>query len=257
MTDPVGLPLSDADVIAWSVVLTHRARQERDGIDLLRLPYPPCPTCGEPVHEAEQITHNRMAEINIRLILRPCGHVHTTSDDHVRRLWLYIHEVASDVASGYHGSAAETRRWTTEEIVREAGDRAAGTATEGDSYPAPALDEAPVRPDPRQPAWDAVYEYIRSLGTYLPPDSVHRNAVIWHAVQAALGATPVGRCVSSHCVEGDHSVDLGIAGEEPTGCRCHTGDELCSGCRRCPDVCPGCDGPGYGLDPANERDVEV
>ncbi|MGX1909024.1 hypothetical protein ACWIID_09195 [Streptomyces phaeochromogenes] len=28
-----------------------------------------------------------------------------------------------------------------------------------------------------------------------------------------------------------------------TGCRCHKGDELCSGCRRCPDVCHGCDGP--------------
>lgn len=62
----------------------------------------------------------------------------------------------------------------------------------------------PVRPDPRQPAYDAVYEYIRALGGYLPPDPVHRNAVIWRAVNAALDATPVGRCVSSHCVEGGH-----------------------------------------------------
>lgn len=66
----------------------------------------------------------------------------------------------------------------------------------------------PVRPDPRQPAYDAVYEYIRRLGPYLPPDPVHRNAVIWRAVHAALGATPVGRCVSSHCVEGDHIIAL-------------------------------------------------
>lgn len=29
------------------------------------------------------------------------------------------------------------------------------------------------------------------------------------------------------------------------GCRCHNGDELCSSCRRCPDVCNGCDGPEY------------
>ena len=64
----------------------------------------------------------------------------------------------------------------------------------------------PVRPDPRQLAYDAVYEYIRGLGPYLPPDPAHRNAVIWRAVHAALGATPVGRCVSSHCVEGDHMV---------------------------------------------------
>ncbi|MFJ9633814.1 hypothetical protein ACIRU8_39580 [Streptomyces sp. NPDC101175] len=67
----------------------------------------------------------------------------------------------------------------------------------------------PVRPDPRQPAYDAAFEYMRALGAYLPPDTVHRNAVIWRAVQAALGATPIGRCVSSHCVEGDHILDLG------------------------------------------------
>ena len=69
------------------------------------------------------------------------------------------------------------------------------------------LDTAlPVRPDPRQPAYDAVYEYIRALGGYLPPDPVHRNAIIWRAVHSALDATPVGRCVSSHCVEGEHMV---------------------------------------------------
>jgi hypothetical protein len=62
----------------------------------------------------------------------------------------------------------------------------------------------PVRPDPRQPAYDAVYEYIRALGPYLPRDAVHRNAIIWRAVHTALNATPVGRCVSSHCVEDDH-----------------------------------------------------
>lgn len=75
--------------------------------------------------------------------------------------------------------------------------------------PTPPSDEEmnpalPVRPDSRQPAYDAVYAYIRGLGTYLPPDPVHRNAVIWRAVNAALDATPVGRCISSHCVEGDH-----------------------------------------------------
>lgn len=75
-----------------------------------------------------------------------------------------------------------------------------------DEDPNPAL---PVRPDPRQPAYDAVYEYIRKLGPYLPPDPRHRNAIIWRAVNAALGATPVGRCISSHCVEGDHILDLG------------------------------------------------
>ena len=86
-----------------------------------------------------------------------------------------------------------------------------------EGHPEPPSDEQlnsvlPVRPDPRQPAYDAVYEYIRKLGGYLPPDTVHRNAVIWRAVNAALGATPVGRCVSSHCVEGGHI--LPVEGEE-------------------------------------------
>ena len=56
----------------------------------------------------------------------------------------------------------------------------------------------------QKPAYDAVYAYIRALGDHMPPDPVHRNAMIWRAVHAALDATPVGRCVSSHCVEGDH-----------------------------------------------------
>ena len=30
--------------------------------------------------------------------------------------------------------------------------------------------------------------------------------------------------------------------EQPTGCPCHTINERCSGCGRCPDVCHGCDG---------------
>lgn len=78
-----------------------------------------------------------------------------------------------------------------------------------DGHPEPPTEDElstalPVRPDPRQPAYDAVYEYLRALGPYLPPDPVHRNAIIWRAVHTALDATPVGRCVSSHCVEGDH-----------------------------------------------------
>jgi hypothetical protein len=85
----------------------------------------------------------------------------------------------------------------------------------------------PVHPDPRQPAYDAVYEYIRGLGPYLPPDPVHRNAIIWRAVHETLGATPVGRCISSHCVEGDHILPSNV---EET---------------RAPNQCPSC---GHGWD---------
>lgn len=44
--------------------------------------------------------------------------------------------------------------------------------------------------DVRQAAYDAVYAYIGALGDTMPPDPVHRNAIIWRAVTAALDATP-------------------------------------------------------------------
>lgn len=92
------------------------------------------------------------------------------------------------------------------------------TGSNDEGHPEPPTEEElnsalPVHPDPRQAAYDAAYEYIRALGGYLPPDPVHRNAVIWRAVHAALEATPVGRCVSSHCVEGGHI--LPVEGEAP------------------------------------------
>lgn len=201
-------PLSDADLLAWAVVLTHRARQERDGMKYVLQTYPPCPTCGEEVHGAEQVT---LVDPNsTRLTLRPCDHIHMVSNTDMHRLWLHVHEMVADVVDRYNSRFFEPRPWTTEEVIAEARRRVgADDATEGDKHPEPSCDTAPVRPDPRQPAYDAVYENIRSLGGYLPPDTAHRNAIIWRAVQAALDATPVGRCVSSHCVEGDHIIDLG------------------------------------------------
>lgn len=44
-------------------------------------------------------------------------------------------------------------------------------------------------PDPRQPAWDAVFAYIRTLPREGErPTVVERNAIIWRAVNAALVA---------------------------------------------------------------------
>ncbi|MFD5910271.1 hypothetical protein ACFWHL_16290 [Streptomyces massasporeus] len=47
--------------------------------------------------------------------------------------------------------------------------------------------------DPRQPAYDAVFAYIRELGDYMPPTVAHRNAVIWRGVHAALDPALVTR----------------------------------------------------------------
>ncbi|MFB6934559.1 hypothetical protein [Streptomyces chartreusis] len=52
-----------------------------------------------------------------------------------------------------------------------------------------AVEESP-EPAARQPAYDAVYAYIRALGDDMPTSKVNRNAMIWHAVNDALEAMP-------------------------------------------------------------------
>jgi hypothetical protein len=43
-------------------------------------------------------------------------------------------------------------------------------------------------PSRREYAYNAAYRVIAMLGDQLPPDPVHRNAMIWRAVNAALDA---------------------------------------------------------------------
>ncbi|MGW4825448.1 hypothetical protein ACWEP4_42895 [Streptomyces sp. NPDC004227] len=59
---------------------------------------------------------------------------------------------------------------------------------DGETEPAPAEPTVPG-PDPRQPAYDAVYAYLRRLEDRMPADPVHRNAIIWRAANAALDAS--------------------------------------------------------------------
>ncbi|MGW7398072.1 hypothetical protein ACWGH7_16425 [Streptomyces cyaneofuscatus] len=50
--------------------------------------------------------------------------------------------------------------------------------------------------DPKQPAYEAVFAYIRSQPDALPATTVERNAMIWRAVHAALNAAPPAPAVS-------------------------------------------------------------
>ncbi|WP_399553874.1 hypothetical protein OG473_39430 (plasmid) [Streptomyces anulatus] len=50
--------------------------------------------------------------------------------------------------------------------------------------------------DPKQPAYDAVFAYIRSQPDVLPATVVERNAMIWRAVHAALDAAPAAPAVA-------------------------------------------------------------
>lgn len=56
--------------------------------------------------------------------------------------------------------------------------------------PAPECQDALIdEEDPRQPAYDAVFAYIRSQPRdFLPTTVVARNALIWRAVHTALDA---------------------------------------------------------------------
>ncbi|MGY4903295.1 hypothetical protein [Streptomyces sp. 900116325] len=65
-----------------------------------------------------------------------------------------------------------------------------------DAMATPVVEDADARQTtgddaPRQPAYDSVLAYIRSQPTdYLPTTIVERNALVWHAVHAALDAMP-------------------------------------------------------------------
>lgn len=45
-----------------------------------------------------------------------------------------------------------------------------------------------VPPPVRQPAYDAIYALIRRIGDHVPTSPIHRNALIWRAVETALDA---------------------------------------------------------------------
>lgn len=85
--------------------------------------------------------------------------------------------------------------------------------------------------------------------------ALHRSAeadvsrvIALHERWVKAGPPPIGTSISrwwdKRLVE-LHDAILPPAPEQQEGCRCHNGDELCSGCRRCPDICGGCDGPKY------------
>lgn len=65
-----------------------------------------------------------------------------------------------------------------------------------DAVATPVVEDADARQTtgddaPRQPAYDSVLAYIRSQpNDFLPTTVGERNAMIWHAVHAALDAMP-------------------------------------------------------------------
>lgn len=120
MTDPQ--PLSDADLLAWSVVLAYRGLQQRRGITILLLPFPPCPTCGGVVDGALSTTVERGIEWHARLTLRPCGHIHTATDDGMHRVLAHQGDMLEAMEQADRSPFPDDRAWTTEDVIRNARD---------------------------------------------------------------------------------------------------------------------------------------
>lgn len=124
MTDPQ--PLSDADLLAWSVVLAYRGLQQKRGITILLLPFPPCPICGGVVHGADSATVERGIHQTATLTLRPCGHVHAASDDGLYRVHEHVGDMLDAMEDADNGRRQhdswppKDRPFRTEDVIREA-----------------------------------------------------------------------------------------------------------------------------------------
>lgn len=118
-------PMPDADLLAWAVVLDCRIRQQRAGIRILLMPFPPCPTCRSSVHTADTVNIRRGFATETRLTVQPCGHIHTVTDDDIHRIRRHIDAMLDHVDAGGHG-------WGVGDIIREARTRVGRAAEPAD-----------------------------------------------------------------------------------------------------------------------------
>ncbi|MFD7855201.1 hypothetical protein ACFV6B_13070 [Streptomyces microflavus] len=112
--------------------------------------------------------------------------------------------------------------------------------------------------DPKQPAYDAVFAYIRSQPDVVPATVVERNAMIWRAVHAALDAVlpvPADRAATLRAAAQSAGVQPPIEGEaEAGGCWCGHPEErhFTSQAMTLPNGCHDCQGwngaHAYGQD---------
>jgi hypothetical protein len=84
VTDPH--PLTDADLLAWAVVLEYRRQQQQRGMKILLLSFPPCPTCGREAHEVKTWWTREPVREDIRINIQPCGHAHWATFADVERI---------------------------------------------------------------------------------------------------------------------------------------------------------------------------
>jgi hypothetical protein len=169
----------------------------------------PPTAAGTPDADAEQLARWARREALLVLVTR-VQHGRTLTDDEARTL---REHVETEMREAEAARATIERMKRTNRMVnggaRESRERAARAAA--------AVER--VR---------AVRDGITELARGADGGAADAFGVVLHRLTAAL--------------DGTEEPTTEEQGQQP-GCSCHNGDELCSGCRRCPDICNGCDGP--------------
>ncbi|MEU9470463.1 hypothetical protein AB0D78_28365 [Streptomyces avermitilis] len=113
-------PLSDADLLAWAVVIGYRAQQQqRDGLRYVLLPYPPCPTCQAFVYAFDSWWAQDRLMRRQTLAMRPCGHAHTADEAALERISEHIGDMLNILEEAEQRPPGE-RSWTTDDVIRQA-----------------------------------------------------------------------------------------------------------------------------------------
>lgn len=192
--------IADGPLLGFLITAEARRRAAARGITLTWLvrPFPNCPSCG---HAVDGASDNMSVVDRVlgpwTMTLNPCGHAFTCTLMKAEQLAEQARRLVDDQEA-----------LTPADRKARAAERAAdeeAAAAEGCPEPGPDSDSDSGHDQlitARQPAYDAVYAYIRTLPRGAA--NVERNATIWHAVNHALDAAGVGLCVASHCVEGGH-----------------------------------------------------
>lgn len=220
MTDqPAPRPLSDVDLLVWAVVLSYRDQQERDGITILALPFPPCPTCGETVHKVVASWVRESLRDEVTIDVQPCEHAHTATFADLERIHDHASEMLASLRLDDRLPGGKGR--STDDIVREAHARV-GEPKETSRGPIDWARRQQAERDARQTtsavteatepalwsqleahAFNAVQPALQEVGEWLPL-SVRR--AVARAVLAAVQPHLAGHY--------QHAVDAAVAAEQ-------------------------------------------
>ncbi|MFB7707941.1 hypothetical protein [Streptomyces sp. NPDC056105] len=166
MTEP--RPLTDAELLAWSVVLACRDRHCVLGKPHILPDFPRCLVCGDEVTGLQQ--SQSRDTLQIRMTMHPCNHGHTAEDGQLMRVYPHFSDMIDRI--DIDNRMAIGQRWATERIIGEA------VARLGLEQPGPVVGHATI-----------------SIDVQASPQATDRRNVILSSAPLAAGLPHVaGRC---------------------------------------------------------------